>query len=73
MILDTNIVIEVFDGNKTIADKISKLDSFYISAIVLGELYTGIYRVANKVKHIKKLNDFLKLCTVLETDSVTTK
>ncbi len=72
-LLDTNIMIEVFDGNKDIADNIHKLPVFYISSIVLGELYIGINRVSNKAKHLKKLNDFLKLCTVLDIDSTTSK
>ncbi len=71
LLLDTNIVIEVFDGNKAIADKISKLKKFYISSIVLGELYVGINRVAHKSKHLKKLTSFLQLCTVLDIDSET--
>lgn len=70
-LLDTNIIIEVFDGNKNIADKISKLPGFYISSVVLGELYIGINRVTNKAKHLKKLQDFLQLCTVLNADEVT--
>jgi tRNA(fMet)-specific endonuclease VapC len=73
LLLDTNIVIEVFDGNKSIADKINKLPDFYISSVVLGELYIGINRVVNKAIHLKKLNDFLKLCTVLDADSNTAK
>jgi tRNA(fMet)-specific endonuclease VapC len=72
-LLDTNIIIEVFDGKKAIADKINKLPGFCISSVVLGELYTGINRVRNKARHLKKLNDFLKLCTVLGTDSTTAK
>ena len=72
-LLDTNIIIEVFDGNKDIADKINQLPLFYVPAIVLGELYTGINRVTNKAKHLKKLNDFLKLCIVLDVDSTTAK
>ncbi|WP_315814211.1 type II toxin-antitoxin system VapC family toxin [Paraflavitalea speifideaquila] len=71
LLLDTNIVIEVFDGNKDVADKISKLSEFYISSIVLGELYIGVNRVTNKAKHLKKVNDFLKLCTVINIDSET--
>lgn len=71
LLLDTNIVIEVFDGNKSIADKINKLSGFYISSIVLGELYIGIHRVTNKAKHLKKLTGFLELCTVLTIDSNT--
>ena len=57
-LLDINIVIEVFDGNKEIANKINKLPEFYISAVVPGELYIGVNRVENKAKHLKKLNDF---------------
>ncbi len=69
--LDTNIVIEVFSGNKDIADQINKLDDFYISSVVLGELYIGINRVINKTRHLKKLSDFLTLCTVINIDSLT--
>ena len=70
-LIDTNIVIEVFNGNKAIADKINELSGFYICSVVLGELYIGINRIGNKSKHLKKLNDFLKLCTVLDIDSTT--
>jgi tRNA(fMet)-specific endonuclease VapC len=70
ILLDTNIVIAVFDGNKDIADKINKLPEFYITSIVLGELYIGVNRVTNKIKHLKKVNDFLKICSVLDVDSV---
>ena len=72
-LLDTNIIIEIFDGNKKIADKLIKFPGFFISAVVLGELYIGVNRVANKAKHLKKLNDFLELCTVLNSDRVTAK
>ena len=72
-LLDSNIIIEIFDGNKAIADKISKLATFYISAIVLGELYIGVNRVTNKTKHLKMLNNFLNLCTVLNVSDLTAK
>jgi tRNA(fMet)-specific endonuclease VapC len=71
ILLDTNIVIEVFDGNKDIADKIYKLPGFYLTSIVLEELYVGVNRVTNRAKHLKKVNDFLKLCTSLDVDSTT--
>ncbi len=68
-----NIVIEVFKGDKLIAGKIDKLKSFYIPAIVLGELYVGINRVVNKAKHLKMLHKFLELSTVISIDEETTK
>ncbi|WP_439696322.1 type II toxin-antitoxin system VapC family toxin [Mucilaginibacter sp. AW1-7] len=71
--LDTNIVIEVFSGNKAVADKINEIPPFYISSIVLGELYIGINRVVNKPKHLKQLEAFLKLCTVIDVDATTSR
>jgi len=71
--LDTNIVVEVFSGNKVIADKINEIGRFYISSIVLGELYVGINRVSNKPKHLKKLEGFLGLCSVIEIDVITSQ
>lgn len=70
-LVDTNIVIEVFKGNKEIADYLYKLPEIFISSIVLGELYIGINRVANRAKHLKRLNDFLKLTTTLNVDGET--
>ena len=70
-LVDTNIVIEVFKGNKEIADYLYKLPEIFISSIVLGELYIGINRVANRAKHLKRLNDFLKLTTILNVDGET--
>ncbi len=46
--LDSNIVIDIFSGDKTLADKVDELPVFYISAVVLGELYVGINRVVIK-------------------------
>ena len=70
---DTNIVIEIFSGNQTIINKSQNLPTFYISSIVLGELYIGVNRVANKSKHLKKLISFLQLCTVLVVDETTAR
>ena len=37
----------------------------------MGELYTGINRVVDREKHLKKLNNFLKLTTILNVDGET--
>jgi len=50
-----------------------KFPPFYISSIVLGELYIGINRVVNKPKHLKQLETFLKLCTVVDVDATTSQ
>ena len=47
-LIDSNIVIEIFNGNKKFADKLNKEKEIFMYAIVLGELYTGINRVTNR-------------------------
>ncbi len=71
LLLDTSIVIEIFQGNKAFADRINEVSKFYISSIALGELYIGINRVSNKSKHLKQLEKFLKSCIVFGPDNVT--
>jgi tRNA(fMet)-specific endonuclease VapC len=72
-IADSNIVIDIFNGNKKFADKFSGQKEILIPVIVIGELYTGINRVVNKAKHLKKLIDFLPLCKVINIDMDTAK
>jgi tRNA(fMet)-specific endonuclease VapC len=72
-LLDTNIIIEIFDGNKKLADKINKLKEFYLSCIVVGELYIGVNRVANKTKHLKKLTQIIELSNIVNIDVETSK
>jgi len=69
--LDTSIVVELFIGNKIIADRISKLNEFYIPLVVVGELYAGIYNSAQESKHLKRLREFLTLATIIEPDGQT--
>ncbi|HUZ60522.1 MAG TPA: type II toxin-antitoxin system VapC family toxin [Hanamia sp.] len=72
-LLDSNIVIEIFNGNTIFADKISDEEVLYLPCIVLGELYTGVNRVVDKPKHLKMLTDFLKFCTIVNIDGITAK
>jgi len=69
--LDTNVIIDVFSGNKFIADKIKDYSNIFISSIVLGELYVGVNRVENKEKHLKMLLSFLEICEILTVDDKT--
>ena len=72
-LIDSNIVIEIFNGDKKFADKLNKEKEIFMPAIVLGELYTGINRVTNRTKHLKRLADFLTLCTIINIDEATAK
>lgn len=71
VLIDTNIVIELFKGNKLVQKKLENTKSIYIPFVVLGELYLGAYKSSNSIKHITQINEFLKTCTVLNGDEET--
>ncbi len=47
LLIDTNIVIELFKGDMQIAAVLEAQEKVYIPAVVLGELYLGAYRSNN--------------------------
>jgi Predicted nucleic acid-binding protein, contains PIN domain len=68
LLLDTNIVIELFKGDEKIFSFLQGQQTVYIPAAVLGELYLGAYRSANEQKHLQQVKGFLMRCTVLNAD-----
>ena len=73
LLLDTNIVIELFKGDSAILDFLEKQEVVYLPATVLGELYLGAYRSATVQKKLQEINFFLINCIVLPTDAVTSE
>ncbi len=71
LLLDTNIVIELFKGDKQILAVLEEQESVYIPTAVLGELYLGAYRSANIQKKIHEIKNFLLKCIVLDTGYTT--
>ena len=69
--LDTSIIVDIFIGEQEIIEKTSRLRELYIPSIVLGELYVGVNRAANKTKHLKKLNEFLESCKIVDVNRET--
>jgi len=71
ILLDTNIVIELFKGNIAVDAFFEKYEPLNIPFVVLGELYLGAYRAANQQKHIKQIKGFLEQCDVIIADDET--
>jgi tRNA(fMet)-specific endonuclease VapC len=71
VLVDTNIVIDLFKGDKKIFAFLEAQQAVYISTAVLGELYLGAYRSANEQKHLLQIRDFLLRCNILNADGVT--
>lgn len=71
ILLDSNIIIELFKGNSSVTDQFKSYALVNIPFIVLGELYLGAYRSSNPEKHINQINSFLSKCQVLNGDEET--
>ncbi|MBO9632460.1 MAG: type II toxin-antitoxin system VapC family toxin [Chitinophagaceae bacterium] len=68
VLLDTNVVIDLFKGDQQILAFLEKQQTVYIPSAVLGELYLGAYRSANEQKHLQQIASFLLQCTVVNAD-----
>lgn len=73
MLIDTNIVVDLFRGKENTLQNLNTLPNIYLPVIALGELYIGTSRVSNKGKHLKELSDFLKSCTIVHINEETAK
>ncbi len=51
-LLGSNIIIAIFKGNKSFAEKIGNEEVIFLPCIVVEELYTGVNRVLDKNKHL---------------------
>lgn len=71
LLLDTNVIIDLWDGNTKVIDYLEQQHNLYIPATVLGELYVGAFRSVNKEKHLAAINEFLEHSTVFSSDSQT--
>jgi tRNA(fMet)-specific endonuclease VapC len=71
VLLDTNIVIELFKGDQKILRFLDEQQNVFIATAVLAELYLGAFRSANEQKHLEQIKHFLLKCTVLSADQVT--
>jgi tRNA(fMet)-specific endonuclease VapC len=71
LLLDTNIVIELFRGNQAIITLLDEQEKVYIPVAVLGELYLGAYRSVNVPKKLQEVRNFLENCIILFADATT--
>ena len=71
LLLDTNIVIELFRGNQVVIAMLDKQENIYLPTAALGELYLGAYRSTNVSKKLQEIKSFLESCIVVYTDAIT--
>lgn len=72
-LLDTNIVIALLNGDKTIPSKLDAAETVGISVTVIGELLYGAKRSQQAKRNIEKIKKFINRCSVLSVDEDTTE
>ena len=71
LVLDTNIVIDLFKKTEQVRKIIAKTPTVFVPVTVLGELYLGAYRSADQAKKIEEIQNFLLTCKLLEIQQST--
>ena len=70
VLLDTNIVIALFSGDKAVSLQIAGGDVL-LSSIVLGELYYGARKSGQTASNLARIDQFAESTVVLSCDAVT--
>jgi len=72
-LLDTNIVIAFLTGDRTVTQRVAATDEFYISSIVVGELFYGAVNSANVDQNVGRIDDFLRDAVAIPCDTATAR
>lgn len=69
--LDTNIIIDLFRGDKAVYDFFQKHSNLAIPVIVIGELMYGAENSSHAKKHIQQVSDFISQVETIEINEET--
>lgn len=73
ILLDTNIVIALFAADAVVLAHLDAVDESFISAVVLGELYYGAQKSAQRQRNIARIDAFGRSMSVVPSDEETAK
>lgn len=71
VLLDTSVVVHHFRDSKFLLPKIAEYQEFYLSHVVVAELYAGTFRSSHPKKHLQQITQFLDAVDVLYPDEAT--
>ncbi len=72
-LLDTNVVIALFNGDKKIIQWLGRVNEVFLPYIVIGELYYGSLKSKLKKDNIEKIEDFIMSVPVMAPNLETTR
>lgn len=68
-LLDTNIIIDLFSGERQVKEYLETAPEIFIPSIVVGELCYGAYNSAKQGENLERLIAFIKEFPVLPCDT----
>ena len=72
-LLDTNIVIALFEGDRAAMRRLKRAEIVYLPAVAVGELFFGAHKSTRVRDNVARLEEFLAANTVLPCDTVTAR
>jgi tRNA(fMet)-specific endonuclease VapC len=72
-LLDTNIVIAFFASDKVVEEAFAQVKPVFVSAIVLGELYSGARKSGRVEQNLARIDQFAAGVKVLSCDMGTAR
>ena len=73
VLLDTNIVIALFSGDRAVTERLHAVPAVFVPSIVLGELYYGARKSAKFKTNSAKIDDFRSRNVILPADEETAR
>lgn len=70
-LLDTNIIIALFNGDPGVEARLQASPEVFLSSVVLGELYFGAAKSGRPGANRAKVEEFAASCPLLVTDDMT--
>jgi tRNA(fMet)-specific endonuclease VapC len=72
-LLDTNIVIALFQGDEKILNRLKQIKNIFVPHIVIGELYFGAFKSGKAKENINRVSEFSLKNEILSSDQHTAK
>jgi tRNA(fMet)-specific endonuclease VapC len=72
-LLDTNIVIALFEGEALIRDRLAQAEEVFVSSIALGEMFFGAGKSGRPETNLARVDDFARDNVVMGCDTDTAR
>jgi tRNA(fMet)-specific endonuclease VapC len=73
ILLDTNIVIALFAGEKPVRERLAECPEVYLPSTVLGELYYGARKSSQASANFARIEELAAAVTILPCDATTAR